>query len=126
MNAFNIKEIQAVLKRKFFTDLQNSHEFNSLLDKTMIGVKYKINNLNFINSHSHLNYNLGLKKIFNKNENFFNLDKNETSVIFSFFYRNLNFFYLNHFNLFNNSYFFFLIIILNLIFSLTPFFIFLK
>jgi hypothetical protein len=47
MNCFNIRELQGILKRKFFTDLVNSHDHKKLLDKSMIGLRYKSNsNLN--------------------------------------------------------------------------------
>lgn len=101
MNAFNIKEIQSVLKRKFFNDLQNSVEFNSLLDKTMISLKFKTNDHNYYNSHTHINYNLGLRKIFNKNENFIFFSENNNFLNpSSFFFHNLNYIYLNFYNFF--------------------------
>jgi hypothetical protein len=70
MNCFNIRELQGILKRKFFTDLVNSHEHKDLLDKSMIGLRYKTNsNINldpdmfsFYNFGLH---NTGLSKSFN-------------------------------------------------------------
>ena len=56
MNCFNIREVQSLLKKRFFVDLVNPHEFTDLLDSSMIGVKYKLNNINYINPHSLLNY----------------------------------------------------------------------
>jgi len=43
MNCFNIRELQGILKRKFFTDLVNSHDHRNLLDQTMIGLRFKVN-----------------------------------------------------------------------------------
>jgi hypothetical protein len=43
MNCFNIRELQGILKRKFFSDLVNSHEHKDLLEKSMIGLRYKTN-----------------------------------------------------------------------------------
>ena len=43
MNCFNIRELQGILKRKFFTDLVNSHDHRLLLDNTMLGLRYKTN-----------------------------------------------------------------------------------
>ena len=64
MNCFNIREIQGILKRKFFTDLVNSHDHKNLLEKTMIGLRYKTNSninldldmLNFYNFGLHTNF----------------------------------------------------------------------
>lgn len=61
MNCFNIREVQSLLKKRFFVDLVNPHEFTDLLDSSMIGVKYKLNNINYINPHSLLNYKWGTK-----------------------------------------------------------------
>jgi hypothetical protein len=50
MNCFNIKELQGILKRKFFVDLLDSHDYKSLLKESMIGLRYKLNpdiNLDF-------------------------------------------------------------------------------
>lgn len=44
MNCFNIRELQSILKRKFFTDLFNSHDHRELLGKSMIGLRYTLNN----------------------------------------------------------------------------------
>lgn len=49
MNCFNIRELQSILKRKFFTDLFNSHDHRELLGKSMIGLRYTMNNTLNIN-----------------------------------------------------------------------------
>jgi hypothetical protein len=51
MNCFNIREIQSLLKRKFFTDLINSHDHHSFLDQTSIGLRFKTNSIGSINSN---------------------------------------------------------------------------
>lgn len=61
MNCFNIREIQSILKRRFFTDLINTHDHRSLLDKTSIGLRLKTNNINLDNSNMFLFYNYGLE-----------------------------------------------------------------
>lgn len=43
MNCFNIRELQGILKRKFFVDLVNSHDHKSILEESMIGMRYKAN-----------------------------------------------------------------------------------
>jgi len=50
MNCFNIRELQGILKRRFFTDLINSHDHREVLESSMIGLRYKANN-NFNLSH---------------------------------------------------------------------------
>jgi hypothetical protein len=60
MNCFNIRELQSVLKRKFFTDLINTHDHRYLLDQSMIGLRYKTNNNINLNSDTLSFYNLGI------------------------------------------------------------------
>jgi hypothetical protein len=68
MNCFNIRELQGILKRKFFTDLVNNHEHRVLMDKTMIGLRYKSNtNINLDNDMLSF-YNFGITSQAN-NEN---------------------------------------------------------
>ena len=74
MNCFNIREIQGNLKRKFFTDLINTHDHRDLLNSSMIGLRFKSNsNLNldldiisFYNYGLH-NINFGRMAIYNNN-----------------------------------------------------------
>jgi len=50
MNCFNIRELQGNLKRKFFSDLVNSNDHRELLNNTMIGLRFKNNDLLSLNS----------------------------------------------------------------------------
>lgn len=59
MNCFNIRELQGILKRKFFTDLVNSNDHRTLLDKSVIGLRFKNNNQLNIEHDMSLFYNLG-------------------------------------------------------------------
>ena len=59
MNCFNIRELQGILKRKFFTDLVNSNDHRNLLDKSVIGLRFKNNNQLNINHDMSLFYNFG-------------------------------------------------------------------
>ena len=59
MNCFNIREIQGILKRKFFTDLVNSNDHHELLNNTMLGLRYKTNGLNSIDQNMSLFFNHG-------------------------------------------------------------------
>lgn len=44
MNCFNIRELQGILKRRFFTDLVNSSDHREILSSSMIGLRFKTNN----------------------------------------------------------------------------------
>jgi hypothetical protein len=44
MNCFNIRELQGILKRRFFTDLVNPSDHRELLSSSMIGLRFKNNN----------------------------------------------------------------------------------
>jgi len=70
MNCFNIREVQSLLKRKFFNDLINTHDYKNLLNKSMIGLKYKTNDLNFVDFNTKLFYNFGID-FSNKNKNIY-------------------------------------------------------
>jgi len=105
MNAFNIREVQSLLKRRFFTDLINTHDHHLLLDKTMVGLRFKTNDLNTLNPNTFLLYNYGIELgpkfrlgtystnlnngmgvFFNPNSLFFNLiNYSSTSLVIRFF-----------------------------------------
>jgi len=61
MNCFNIREVESLLKRRFFTDLINSKDHHTLLDTTAIGLRYKINDNSFLTNNINLTYNYGLE-----------------------------------------------------------------
>lgn len=60
MNCFNIRELQGILKRRFFTDLVNTSDFRTLLDESMVGIRYKTEGQHSITPNSVLFYNYGL------------------------------------------------------------------
>jgi hypothetical protein len=68
MNCFNIREIQAILKRRFFTDLINTNDHHDFLNETMVGLRFKTNNLNSIAPNMFLFHNYGLE-LASKNRN---------------------------------------------------------
>lgn len=112
MNCFNIREIQSLLKRKFFTDLINTHDHHTILDKTAMGLRFKTNNINAINSNIFIFYNYGIEftsKIRSVDYFFFNESSNFTFYNNnSIFYNIVNFFNkFNFFHFLNNLYFFF-------------------
>jgi len=59
MNCFNIRELQTMLKRKFFTDLVNSSDHHMLLSNSMVGLRFKTNATNFIDNDMLMFYNYG-------------------------------------------------------------------
>ncbi len=110
MNCFNIREIQSILKRKFFTDLINSHEHHTLLDKTAMGLRFKTNNINSINSNIFIFYNYGIEFTPKIRSSYFNTTINNTTDILFFnnnsFFSSLisKFINFNFFYFFNNFY----------------------
>ena len=106
MNCFNIREIQSILKRKFFTDLINTHEHHTLLDKTAMGLRFKTNNLNTLNSNVFVFYNYGIEfspKI--RSNYFFSNNINFTNISY---FNNTSYFYLLITKFLNFNFFFFL------------------
>jgi hypothetical protein len=59
MNCFNIRELQGILKRKFFPDLININDHRYLMDTSMIGLRFKFNNNDMIKPEQSLFYNYG-------------------------------------------------------------------
>ena len=91
MNCFNIREVQSLLKKKFFIDLVNSHDNRILMNKSAIGLRYKTNNLNVLNNNFFNFYNYGIdfnSKI--RNSYFKNSDFSENSY---YFYKTNTFFF---------------------------------
>jgi hypothetical protein len=84
MNCFNIREIQSILKRKFFTDLINSHEHHTLLDKTAMGLRFKTNNVNSINSNIFIFYNYGIEFTPKTRSSYFNTTTDSTTDVLFF------------------------------------------
>lgn len=85
MNCFNIREIQALLKGRFFTDLVNTHDHHEFLNKTTIGIRFKTNNLDSINPNMLLFYRYGIhSNTQNRSQSFFfNLTKHNDYEFFS-------------------------------------------
>jgi hypothetical protein len=71
MNCFNIRELQGILKRRFFTDLVNSNDHHELLNNTMINLRFKLNNSQSIEPDIFTFYNIGTTTgLKNKSTNF--------------------------------------------------------
>jgi len=104
MNCFNIREVQSLLKRKFFTDLLNTHDYRELLNKTSINLRFKTQNISTLDSNVFLFYNYGLK--FTPQTRVIKFTNDEISYGDIKLFDNLSFFYLISKKL-NNSVFFF-------------------
>lgn len=60
MNCFNVRELQILLRGRFFADLVNDTAHHDFLNNTMIGLRFKTNDLNSINPNTLLTYQYGL------------------------------------------------------------------
>jgi hypothetical protein len=60
MNCFNIRELQGILKRKFFTDLVNTTDSHKATESTLINMRYKNNMSNILLYDQSLLYNFDL------------------------------------------------------------------
>jgi hypothetical protein len=60
MNCFNIREVESLLKGKFFPDLVNTHDHKTLLNNSIINLRFKINGLDTIDNNTLLFYQYGL------------------------------------------------------------------
>jgi hypothetical protein len=59
MNAFNIRELQGILKRRFFNDLTNTTDYRQFVNQTLIGMRFKNNSNLSINPDASIIYNYG-------------------------------------------------------------------
>jgi hypothetical protein len=108
MNCFNIREIQSILKRRFFTDLINTNDHHDFLNETMMGVRFKTNSLNSINPNMFVFNNYGIE--FATKSRLSSYTKEFVLNTSEFSPKSVNFFLINYlnnnavFNLFNNAY----------------------
>lgn len=61
MNCFNIRELQSVLKRKFFSDLVSSHDYRDLMTQSMLGLRFRLNSNDLISPDVVSFHDFGLK-----------------------------------------------------------------
>jgi hypothetical protein len=69
MNCFNIRELQGILKRKFFTDLVNTTDSHKATESTLINMRHKNNMSNILLYDQSLLYNFDLTNL-SKSKNF--------------------------------------------------------
>ena len=72
MNCFNVRELQILLRGRFFADLVNDTAHHNFLNNTMIGLRFKTNDLNVINPNTLLTYQYGLNTTTFTNSSSFN------------------------------------------------------
>jgi hypothetical protein len=70
MNCFNIRELQGILKRKFFTDLVNTTDSHTATESTLINMRHKNNMSNILIYDQALLYNFDITTT-SKFKNFF-------------------------------------------------------
>jgi len=94
MNCFNIRELQSMLKKRFFTDLVNTNDHRELLNSTMIGLRFK-NNLNtaletdmlaFFNQGTTFSSKTKVSGLVNLNESGLNLTSSLLNPVIILFY----------------------------------------
>jgi hypothetical protein len=61
MNCFNIRELQSVLKRRFFADLMSSHDYRTFFGRTIISLRFRLNSTDVFEHDSLTFHNFGLK-----------------------------------------------------------------
>lgn len=61
MNCFNIRELQSVLKRRFFADLMSSHDYRTFFGRTIISLRFRLNSTDVFEHDSMTFHNFGLK-----------------------------------------------------------------
>lgn len=60
MNCFNIREIQTLLKARFYADLMNESSRHLFLSRTTLNLRFKLQDLSFLNLNSVLANRYGL------------------------------------------------------------------
>lgn len=60
MNCFNIREVEALLKGRFFPDLVSTHDHRTVLNSTVVGLRYKTAGLSALDNNSLLFQTYGL------------------------------------------------------------------
>lgn len=60
MNCYNIREIQALLKGRFFNDFVNVHVHRLFLNDTSIGLRFRVNSIEAVKPSIFLFYRFGI------------------------------------------------------------------
>ena len=84
MNCFNMRELQALLKEKYFSDLVNNYDYRSNIFNT-VNLRYKLNDLSSIDNNLPLFINNSLKLTFFVKIQNFNKSSLDTEPTFANF-----------------------------------------
>lgn len=88
MNCFNIRELQGILKRKFFTDLVNTSDSHKSMETTLINMRHKNNMSNILLYDQSLFYNFDLTNTSKFKNYSFNPGKVYTYLGYTLFNKN--------------------------------------
>jgi len=83
MNCFNIRELQGILKRKFFTDLIDSHDYKILLKSSMVSLRYKLNSDVNLDFDTAIFYKFGTHSTGSNKSTIFSSQVNTTRILSS-------------------------------------------
>lgn len=115
MNCFNIRELQGILKRKFFVDLINSHDHRNILEESMLGIRYKNNQTLNLDLDYNIFYNFGLHTLQSTGHTTYNVNNKSGTIKNRVFIDKVSCNILNTLNLSNFSEDFFTKFAINLI-----------
>lgn len=95
MNCYNVKELQSIVRKRFFFELFDNNVYNENLNNTLVSLKKKINNSNSLNKLQTYN----IESYFEKNNNiilnlFLNFDLKKIININTLFFFFINYLYL--------------------------------
>ena len=102
MNCFNIREVQSLLKSRYFNDLINLFDHHWFLESTALGIRFKTNGIDVINPNLLIVLNHGLVTTpNNRNQQYLNLNE---KVIGSYTFFSPNTLFTNLIRFFDNNY----------------------
>ena len=102
MNCFNIREVQSLLKSRYFNDLINMFDHHWFLESTALGIRFKTNGIDVINPNLLIVLNHGLVTTpNNRNQQYLNLNE---KVIGSYTFFSPNTLFTNLIRFFDNNY----------------------
>jgi len=76
MNCFNVRELQSLVRKRFFYDIVSESDYRLGLDNTLLGLRYKLND----NSHLHTNSTFSKYGINLNNSRTFYVNQNPIST----------------------------------------------
>jgi len=92
MNCFNIREVESLLKSRFFPDLISSHDYRLLLNNTILNLRFKTNtatvleNSNLLFNHFVLEKAIRAKTLISTNHSNLFCENLPSHHYFAFFY----------------------------------------